>query len=237
MIYELSDRLTGGLIFLPEGVYMTKKSLLLAGIATVVFSANANAMDYNQYVSAKLNYAFASHDMKYTKLWDNNKKGSISFSDDVWGGNVAYGIKTGPVRTELELNLKQKAEKNFSSENSKAKLSVENRFAMLNAYYDIDTDTKFTPYVGAGLGWAHLKAKENGAYIKENAKPIKASDSRNTFAWQIGAGVSYALTEQLDVDFGYRYIDEGHVSYTDDRSINKYEARSHELSLGVRYGF
>ena len=218
-----------------------KKTLLLAGVATFIFAANANAFDFNQYVSAKVNYAFASHDVDYTNLWASGgpTKGSFSFSDNVWGGNVAYGIKAGPVRTELELNLKQKAKKNFSSSQSSAKLSVENRFAMVNAYYDIDTGTKFTPYVGAGIGWAHLKAQEkNIEYATaQNKDQTKVGDSRNTFAWQIGAGVSYALTDQFNVDFGYRYIDEGHVSYRDDRSINKYEAKSHELSLGVRYTF
>ena len=216
-----------------------KKTLLLAGVATFIFAANANAFDYQQYVSAKVNYSFASHDLKYKAIWptEPNQKGEIGFSDDVWGGNVAYGIKTGPVRTELELNLKQKAEKNFSSSQSNAKLSVKNRFAMLNAYYDIDTGTKFTPYVGAGIGWAHLKARETGTYKDGDYLSANASDSRNTFAWQIGAGVSYALTDQFNVDFGYRYIDEGHVAYRDDNSINEYEAKSHELSLGVRYTF
>lgn len=220
-----------------------KKTLLLAGVATFIFSANANAFDYHfdykQYVSAKVNYSFASHDMRYTKLWDNNSKGSVKFSDNVWGGSLAYGIKAGPVRTELELNLKKDAKKDFRSPYSTAELSVENKFAMINAYYDINTGTKFTPYIGAGIGIAHLEAQEEGFYVEKDGskRPAIASDSRNTFAWQIGAGVSYALNDNFNVDFGYRYIDEGHVSYRDASSINKYEAKSHELSLGVRYTF
>ena len=174
--------------------------------------------------------------MKYTTFHENpNRTGKIGFSDDVWGGSLAYGIKTCAVRTEVEFNLKETAKKHFSSKDSTASLAVKDRSIMLNAYYDINTGTKFTPYVGAGLGVAMLKASERGTY--SDNKSANASDSRNTFAWQIGAGVSYALTDQFNVDFGYRYLDEGHVAYRDVNSLNKYEAKAHELSLGVRYTF
>ena len=57
---------------------------------------------------------------------------------------MAYGVKTGAVRTELELNIKQDAEKKLTDEFGSTKLSMENNSVMLNAYYDIDTGTKFT---------------------------------------------------------------------------------------------
>ena len=213
-----------------------KKTLLLAGVATFVFAANANAFDYHQYISAKANYSFTSHDMEYQAFHETtNKTGEIGFSDDVWGGSLAYGIKTCAIRTELEFNLKETAKKQFKSSKSTASLAVKDRSIMLNAYYDINTGTKFTPYVGAGLGVAMLKASERGTYSDQ--KSANASDSRKTLAWQIGAGVSYSLNNQFNVDFGYRYLDEGHVAYRDDNSINRYEAKAHELSLGVRYTF
>lgn len=213
-----------------------KKTLLLAGVATLVFAANANAFYYKQYVSAKANYSFTSHDMEYQTFHEKpNRTGEIGFSDDVWGGSLAYGIKTCAIRTELEFNLKETAKKQFKSDKSTASLAVKDRSVMLNAYYDINTGTKFTPYVGAGLGIAMLKASERGIY--SDNKSANASDSRNTFAWQIGAGVSYALNDNFNVDLGYRFLDEGHVAYKDVNSLNKYEAKAHEVSLGVRYTF
>ena len=65
---------------------------------------------------------------------------------------------------------------------------------MLNAYYDIDTGTKFTPYVGAGIGMARLKAKIDDE--------TDFSKSKTTFAWQVGAGISYAMTENVSLDAG-----------------------------------
>lgn len=39
-----------------------------------------------------------------------------------------------------------------------SKFKVETQSMMVNAYYDIDTKSKFIPYVGAGLGYAKVKA-------------------------------------------------------------------------------
>ena len=209
-----------------------KKTLLMAGVATALFAVNANAFDYNQYVSAKLTYAFASHDYK----WGTPKRevGANGFNDEVFGGNVAYGIKAGPVRTELELNIKEDAEKMFHGKSGSLKLVMKNQFAMWNTYYDINTGTKFTPYVGVGLGVARLKAKEIN---QGKSTYISGKKDATNFAWQIGAGVNYALTDNWSVDLGYRYLDEGHVKYEDAQGSNKFEAKSHEFLLGARYTF
>ena len=210
-----------------------KKILLMAGVATALFAANANAFDYSQYVSAKLTYAFASHDYKW-KSYPDGAVGANGFNDKVFGGNVAYGLRTGPFRTELELNLKDDAEKMFHGKSGGLKLIMKNKFALLNTYYDINTGTKFTPYVGLGVGVAKLKAKEIN---QENSKYITGKKDATNFAWQIGAGVNYALTDNWSVDLGYRYLDEGHVKYEDAQGYNKFEAKSHEILLGARYTF
>lgn len=87
------------------------KTLLLAGVAACLFAANANAVELNQYVSGKLTYSDASHDVKWDS--EDSEAGKQKFSDNVLGGSFAYGVKTGAVRTELELNIKQDAEKKF----------------------------------------------------------------------------------------------------------------------------
>ena len=101
---------------------------------------------------------------------------------------------------------------------------------MLNAYYDINTGTKFTPYVGAGIGYSHLKAKIHDVDFSE-------SKSDNNFTWQIGAGVSYAMTDNIALDAGYRYTDAGDVKFYTEDGVNKFEAQSHEFLLGARYTF
>ena len=197
------------------------KTLLLAGVAACLFAANANAIELKQYMSAKLTYSDMSNDLNFSSD-DSSLK--YNADDNIWGGSVAYGIKAGAVRTELELNIHVKAEK---TDPEGWIYSLENNSIMLNAYYDIDTGTKFTPYVGAGIGMAHLKAKDDDWH-----------NSKTTFAWQAGAGVSYAMTDNLALDLGYRYNDYGDVTLDcGDDAKEKFESTSHEFLFGVRYTF
>ncbi len=204
------------------------KTLLLAGVAACFFAANANAFDFQQYVSVKGTYNDMSNEVKWVEPENEDEPtGKVNLDDEVFGASFAYGIKTGPVRTELELNWHDDAEKKDDGD----KIKVQNNSIMLNAYYDIDTGTKFTPYVGAGLGMAHLKLKSDDGFKK----------SSNEFAWQLGAGVSYAATDNVSVDLGYRYVDNGSFSWNetdeDGSSRNKFSSDSNEFYLGVRYAF
>ena len=109
---------------------------------------------------------------------------------------------------------------------------LESQSLFLNAYYDIDTGTKFTPYVGGGIGYAKLKGSISNGGVK------LASDSDTNFAWQLGAGIAYAVNKNISVDFGYRYTDMGDLTaniYPTEKF--KIDVDSHELLLGVRYTF
>lgn len=204
------------------------KILLSAGVATALFAFNANAMDISQYVSGKFFYSDMSNDVKITEEEGKEKQNA---NDNVYGGSLAYGIKTGAVRTELELNIRSKAEKKYTEGKNSWKNSLENNSLMLNAYYDIDTGTKFTPYVGAGIGMARLKAKI------ADSDGVSFSKNKTSFAWQIGAGVSYAMTDNLSLDAGYRYVDSGDVTIKNEDEKYKFESNSHEFLLGLRYSF
>ena len=237
------------------------KTLLLAGVATALFAFNENAMDFNQYVSAKgafvkmkndtfvdSDYSFGGVTHHYNKILDNNHK------DDIWGVRLAYGastpVKYGKLRGELEFGWNDDSKD--SSVNAfqvitpttvKASTETSVYSAMVNMYYDIDTGTKFTPYVGAGIGYAKVKTK---ASLPEFGISEKSDD--NNLAWQVGAGVSYAMTENISFDVGYRYTDYGSVkdSFEKDNvqgfratfnANSKYDVTSHEFLLGARYAF
>ncbi len=206
------------------------KILLMAGVATVLFAANANALDFQQYVSVKGTYNDMSNKVKWVDPGDEKEPtGKDKLNDEVFGAGFAYGVKTGPVRTELEFNLHQDAKSRIAADDIDVKMK--NDSVMLNAYYDINTGTKFTPYVGAGLGFSHQKVK---------ADDIKKSS--NEFAWQVGAGVSYAATDNISVDFGYRYVDNGSFTVSREQEGKNmvktdFESESNEFYLGVRYAF
>lgn len=208
-----------------------KKTLLLAGIACL-FSTSSFAAEFAPYVSGKMIYSYSGIDT--TDSWSNGSNpGSDKFNFDkgVWGVSVAGGVSTkvagGAIRTELELNVKQDAKKTNGSD----KLKMKNDSLMMNAYYDIDTNTAFTPYVGGGIGYARLKGSVDSRFGE-------LSKSSDEFAWQLGAGVAYALNDNVSLDLGYRYSDFGSVEkeYLPDRNY-KADVDAHEFLFGARYTF
>ena len=179
--------------------------------------------------------------------------------DDVWGLRFAAGaatpVKYGQVRGEFELgwNDDAKDSNNFpfkviNTYNHKFATELSVYSAMLNVYYDIDTGTKFTPYVGGGIGMAHLKNKTKvTGSTPAGALNLGSSESENNFAWNIGAGVSYALNDKVSIDAGYRYSDYGNVKESVSQKVpglgaplnvdGKYDVTSHEFLIGARYAF
>lgn len=211
-----------------------KKTLLFATAIACLFAMDANAA-INQYVSVKGNYSFMDnqHKAKETVTFagqTDSYSEKISLDDNTWGASVAYGVKTGPIRTELELNWNDDADKNLEGD----KVEVESNSVMLNAYYDIETGTKVTPYVGVGIGMAHNKV---------SAEDYNLSD--NDFAWQVGVGTSVAITKSLDFDMGYRYKDNGSAKKTikENGGVYSYSSKdrldvtSHNVYAGFRYSF
>lgn len=211
-----------------------KKTLLLAGVACL-FATQAQALEVNPYISAKLKYAVMDNSAD-VDAEDDIYAYQLRFDadDNVFGGSMAVGVSipvaNGAFRSEIEYSKNADAEKthHFAGDSYKAKL--ESQSLLANVYYDFNTGTKLTPYVGAGIGGAKIKASLNGEGIDDT-----------TFTWQISAGVAYALTDKLSLDAGYRFIDYGDFS-EEETDINwwekdKVESKAHEIMLGLRYTF
>lgn len=103
---------------------------------------------------------------------------------------------------------------------------------MANGYYDIGNFSGFTPYVGAGLGFANVRYK---ADLSSGLKIDSDSDYR--FAWALMAGVAIDVTSNVKVDLGYRFSD---ISGGDMLSLPGYQIRddslrSHQLRAGLRF--
>lgn len=213
-----------------------KKTLLLAGVACL-FASQAMAFNINPYVSAKLKYS--SFDSK----WTTDSSDDFDIDDKVVGGSLAIGTEQkvvgGAFRLEAEFNQNADAEKNHNDvywEEEEAignlKLKLKTKSIMLNGYFDIDTGTQFTPYVGAGVGVAWSKYGISGGLIN-------GYDNIRELAWQVGAGVSYSVNSNVAIDLGYRYMDYGESSEYEklfDENM-KVETTAHEFYMGFRYNF
>jgi len=59
-----------------------------------------------------------------------------------------------------------------------------------------------------------------------------------TFAWNMGAGVSYAFTENVSADLGYRFIGTGYREIkAGGQKMYGSAPYIHEFYLGVRFTF
>jgi outer membrane autotransporter protein len=213
------------------------KMLLLAGVAAGLFAANAQALEFTPYVGAKVKYVDMSND--YNESWEDGSA-SVNVDDNVWGGSLAAGLSTkinsGAIRAELEYNKNGDAEKKFgladmgidADTDVETKFKLKTQSVMLNAYYDIDTGTQFTPFVGGGIGYT--RAKASLVFGGENL----GSDKDTAFTWQLGAGVAYAVNDNVTVDAGYRYVDCNDFDFGDDISV---DTSAHEFYIGARYAF
>ncbi len=214
-----------------------KKTLLLAGVAGTLFALNANAMDIRPYVGAKLLYTDVDANMKWSDAGDTEQH---EISDKGFGGALSVGAATklqyGTLRAELEYSKKADLDNSYTSMGESFDTKLKTQSLMLNAYYDIDTGSKITPYVGGGIGLARVEL--NDQYWKDLYD--KKIDDTN-FTWQIGAGIAYAVTDNFSVDAGYRYIDYGNMSETADDGYDgekeSVDMTANEIYLGMRYNF
>ena len=55
-----------------------------------------------------------------------------------------------------------------------------------------------------------------------------------TFGYQVGAGVSYKITEAVKIDANYHYLGSDDIEYSGGASA---EYGAHELRAGLRYSF
>ena len=128
-----------------------------------------------------------------------------------------------------------------------------------NAYLDAGTFGGFTPYIGGGVGFAYLNY---GTFISSNnptagnapgADPLElaqanpsgeanqlfAGEDDIAFAWNLQAGASYDLTDNLALDGSYRYtrISGGDIAQTDVGPVTSDDLDGHEFRIGLRYTF
>jgi outer membrane autotransporter protein len=101
---------------------------------------------------------------------------------------------------------------------------------LINGYFDFVNDSAFTPYISAGLGYAKVEFNDLNI-VGSGLSSI--SDDDSVFAYQVGLGVGYAVTEKVTIDVKYRYF------ATDDPEFDTTQAEiaSHNFLLGVRFNF
>lgn len=103
----------------------------------------------------------------------------------------------------------------------------------LNGYYDFTNGSPFTPYLGAGIGYA----KTDVTFSPSGVGIINDDDSG--FAYQLMAGASYAFDERWAVfgQYTYRSVEDGKYDVDLFPARLEVENRSNLIEVGVRFTF
>ncbi len=243
----------------------TKLGLFALAIALATPSLKAHAQEIGSlYFTPKIFYSYQKGDTS-GGAWQDG-----AWNAPVMGGsgddsNVALGLAIGtdlgyyydlPMRLEFEYMYRTEA--NFGGGSATVnggageRLSTSQNFDvkahtfMVNGFYDINLDTFFTPYIGGGIGLGYLStnyalAASNNNTIVHNSR---SGDDWN-FVWNVGGGVAFPLSENISLDFGYRYVDlgtgsVGNVSVTPAGGYTYHgnpevDYTTHEFGVGLRF--
>ena len=216
--------------------------VIMAGMLMFPMTAKAADGQLGIYVAPKVIYGLTY--MKDFKYQDTTGENLGSHWDSTFGGSLAGGYDFSkklniPVRAELEYAAFTKAE---AEENEFLKQSNNIQTLFANIYYDINTGTKFIPYVSAGMGVGFIRTKGSAP----GWNPIWDSTGSKTvtnFAWNVGLGLGYQITNNIALDAGYRFEDLGKVqtNWCDTAPapwrLETKRIYQHQFSLGARFTF
>jgi outer membrane protein OmpA-like peptidoglycan-associated protein len=224
-----------------------KKYLYITTVSLAALTCGAVQAEENWYagIEGGLNFAEKSN----LKGGNTSLLGNASHDDGyVLGGVLGYDF--GGVRLEGELARRHNGVDKYTFSNDGGigaaagvgslngvtnadEGSARVTSGMMNVLIDIGKDWAITPYVGAGFG---------AAKVKYNNFSIGAADfvddSDTVFAYQMIAGLSKAISKQVDISLDYRYFatDDPKVRDGLGRRVNA-DYSAHTVMLGLRYKF
>ena len=235
-----------------------RKTLTPLLLATALLPLSAFAQQpIGVYVAPRLGYGTMKGTFTAVEPgYDDERIGSQSKGAAVLGLAVGYDFKRQfslPIRAELEYAYLGKASKNYKDIDEDGdlqvlKMTLGGSTLFANTYFDLHNDSAFTPYVSVGLGYSFVSAKGKFSYPEYSGVTVaqfKEKTSTN-FAWNLGIGAAWKLTDNIALDLGYRYANLGKAktgrlydyygaSYNGWAKTNN--VTTHQFLFGARFSF
>jgi opacity protein-like surface antigen len=205
---------------------MRKIVLTVAALSVLTISRTSMASDAGFYIKANVGVGMAM-DADIDNIPGAPGTEIITYDSGLTASLAAGYDFANAMRMEVEV-IRQKNDftlssyANFYGNFNEGDLKTHS--FMVNGFYDIDTGSPWTPFVGIGIGLSKLDI---------NGPDFHYSDSDNVFAYQFIGGVAYAINDQWSLDAQYRFMGTG------DATIDEaeFDFNSNNLMLGLRYSF
>lgn len=156
--------------------------------------------------------------------------------EDTFVAGAGVGFKAGWFRIDLTADYGTRTK--FSGSSAAVSPYVQASFdtitTFVNGYVDLGTWSHVTPYVGAGVGGAHIRTL---SYVTPFGN-LTPNERQINFAWAVMAGLGYNLSRNVTIDAGYRYVNLGNTHSGTPLlgpSATFHDLKGHEVRLGVRY--
>ena len=182
------------------------------------------------------------------------KEGDYDVSFDMgWAVGGALGYRFGAVRVEGEgsyfsANLNKYAGLELDQDDFETQPSMSVLALMANGWFDVDTGTIFSPFIGIGVGGLQGTSSQGvGKNAPDDFEAIEHSGWG--FAYQAGAGAAVEVTDGLSIRLGYRLFGTLETTYTAEVEVEdspladtSFQAVAfpllvHRIELGVGYQF
>lgn len=153
-------------------------------------------------------------------------QGSVGLNT-AFQGNIAVGYQWEQSRAELELGHGSYGVNSVKGLSAPASGSINATTLMANGYWDIPTNSMWSPYLGAGIGVGFVEAKYNAF-----------SDKGTALALQGKAGIQYEFSRKRHAFLELKYQNIG--GFSSGSGINKVDVgstNSFGISIGYRQGF
>jgi opacity protein-like surface antigen len=224
-----------------------KKQWIFAALSVVALATGAQAGPYHggQHGAGRWPNWYVGVSGSLTYVDDTNvtsglgNAGDVSF-DSGYGVSGAVGYTPGPTGTlldyarfEAEIGHRFNDTERFTSRGAVSNLSGELKSYsyMANAYFDFDTQTQVSPYVGVGAGLATVSLE---------APSLAVNDDDSVFAYQFMAGLGWQPEFLLNtvLQVGYRYFGTSDPSFTNASGLTiEHEYGVHSMEAGARFRF
>lgn len=199
------------------------------------------------YAGVHAGYGWANLDTTDTESYGGGKPdgffggGQVGYNYQ-FGNNVVLGIEADAAFADLKDDSSTHLP---FSDDTFVDLGVSTKITALGtvrarAGYAVD---RFLPYVTGGFAWANAKSSESINGNVDFIPNFNVSDSQFFTGWTVGAGVEYAVTNNITAKVEYLYADLGSKDFSfnypgfDDSKLKGDLSSLQTVKLGLNYKF
>jgi opacity protein-like surface antigen len=214
-------------------------TLLISSLPSLSTAANNRPGPYlSAFIGTSIakNATVSGYDSYYNETFNDQ----VTFDPGIYIGGTG-GYDFGLLRLEAELSYRNA---NIDTVTNSAGFRFRNvdgdlgTFAtMFNVFYDMHNPSRITPYLGGGIGFATLNLSDTTGFDNSGKLYLYDNSSDTVFAYQIGAGVDFAITNRYSLDIGYRYFITEKANFDGDFISSSLRLESHDAKIGFKFKF